>query len=356
MKLMVVSSAAVPSPVRGYGGLENITGYFAIEAAKRGHDVTLVTAMGTEIRNMPLDLPNLKVLETIEPSWENDAEFRHFNEYQKYMQDNFGQGEGIVWDNTWLACPYLVSMSTHPKMKVVHTHHGMIGFPNPPPVPYPMWMGVGRAHAALMASQMKIPVRHIHNGIYLPSEEQQKRAQDSGYLLSLNRISSEKGIHHVIDIAIQNKKRIIIAGDDTRVADQRYVASIIRRCRESNGIAEFYGLIDPDTKATMLQNCSAIVACPEPSWMEAFGLFAVEAMAYGKPVLAVANGGLAEIVESGRSGYLASTPEALVQTVNMIPNIKPEDCRARAAQFTMDIMTDRYLEQFRKILEEGDRW
>ena len=41
-----------------------------------------------------------------------------------------------------------------------------------------------------------------------------------------------------------------------------------------------------------------------PSWFEAFGLVAVEAMACGKPVVASDVGGLAETVRHGHNGYL----------------------------------------------------
>ena len=36
----------------------------------------------------------------------------------------------------------------------------------------------------------------------------------------------------------------------------------------------------------LLRNCKAVIGCPESYWMEAFGLYAVEANSYGKPVLA----------------------------------------------------------------------
>ena len=45
--------------------------------------------------------------------------------------------------------------------------------------------------------------------------------------------------------------------------------------------------------------------------MEAFGLYAVEGMAYHKPILALANGGLNDIVEHGVTGFLADNPEQL---------------------------------------------
>jgi glycosyltransferase involved in cell wall biosynthesis len=42
-----------------------------------------------------------------------------------------------------------------------------------------------------------------------------------------------------------------------------------------------------------------------PSRYESFGLVAIEAMAHGRPVLALAEGGLAEVVIDGQTGFTA---------------------------------------------------
>lgn len=57
--------------------------------------------------------------------------------------------------------------------------------------------------------------------------------------------------------------------------------------------------------------CKALISCPKPTWLEAFGLYAVEANAYYKPVLALNNGGLHDIVVQGFNGFLVQNPEQL---------------------------------------------
>ena len=56
-------------------------------------------------------------------------------------------------------------------------------------------------------------------------------------------------------------------------------------------------------------------------------------MGYGKPVLCLANGGLTDIIIQGKTGFMStgpySTPNDLVQYVQRLDEIKPEDCRAR---------------------------
>lgn len=50
--------------------------------------------------------------------------------------------------------------------------------------------------------------------------------------------------------------------------------------------------------------------CVLPSYYETFGLAALEAMAYGKPVIATQAGGLAEVVENGKTGLLVPPDDA----------------------------------------------
>jgi glycosyltransferase involved in cell wall biosynthesis len=87
--------------------------------------------------------------------------------------------------------------------------------------------------------------------------------------------------------------------------------------------------------------------------MEAFGLYAVEANAYGKPLLVLNNGGLSDIVLNSVNGFLAETIEGLKQYVDKIDQCTPESCRKRVEKmFTDEIMTANYLSIFEKVLED----
>ena len=358
MKIFVISSSALPAPAPDYSGLEQLCANFAVKAAGMGHNVVMATVKGSTLEgNWKIDRGesnepgSLSVFCTGDASWSGMSEKYHYEGYKDILEKEFGDGQGVVWDSTWLSYSYL-SASALPNMKIVHTHHGMLGYRSSPPVTFPRFVGLSRAHAHYISSYLNIPCRYVHNGIPLPPENE-VQTQNGEYLLSLNRITDEKGIHDSIDIAVQNKIPIIVAGDDTHVISQQYVQRIIDRCRKSNGLAKYYGLVDNNTKIELIKGCKATIGCPKPSWMEGFGLWAVESLSYGRPCLALANGGLMDIIEHGKSGFLASTPSKLSEFVSQVDSLEPQACRARAQVFNLDNMVNSYLDLFDKV-SQGD--
>ena len=362
MKILIISTAAIPSPPSddGYSGLERITAWQTFEFAKAGHDVTLVTTKGSPwegthpIMDGDKQIATMRVIGTINPSWNGMQEQNHYNAYKSLLEKEFSDGDSIVLDNTWWPHCYL-SKVHYPNMNILHVHHGLLGWTTPPPVLFPRMLGISTHHAHYLSTVLGIPARHVHNGIPLTQfpEGYDPLKQRGNYLLSLNRVTSEKGLHDSIDIAISTNTPIIIAGDDTKVSSQEYVNEIIERCRHSNGIAQYMGLVDNKTKNQLIQNCKAIISCPKPDWLEAFGLYAVEGLNFYKPVIALTNGGLNDIVQHGINGFLAENPERLKPFVEKLEDIDPYQCRKSVEErFTTSIMGQNYLNIFQKILDK----
>ena len=330
--------------------------------ASNAHQVSLICAKGSsaaaENRGQLLP-PNLKIIETIEPSWEG-KEAAHYRCYRDIIEKECGDGDGIVWDNTWHCFSYL-SAAKFLKMKIIHTHHGVVEWQSIPPhqINFPRYIGLSRLHAKYLSSLWKIPVRYVHHGIPLPPKEETRSDKSENYLLSLNRIIPEKGIEDSIDIARRTGTPIKIIGDDVHVRDYSYVQMIRERCHNTGGLAEYIGLVNNETKKLLIKNCKAVIACPKPSWIEAFGLYALEANAYGKPVLALANGGLNDIIVNETNGFLTNTPEELQGYIDRIPECSAESCRKRVENFfTAEIMSKNYLEIFARVMEDDPlfRW
>jgi glycosyltransferase involved in cell wall biosynthesis len=335
--------------------------------ACKAHEVTLISSRGSSVgeRGRGGELPsNLNIIETIEPSWEGMvAEEAHYLMYKEILEKEYGNGNGIVWDNTWHCFSYL-SAKKFPNMKIIHTNHGTVEWQKVPvkQLQFPRYIGLSRLHAKYMSSILKIPVRYVHHGIPLPPIEETKNNNNNkngNYLLSINRIVREKGIEDSIDLAVRTRNAIKIAGDDIHVPDLSYVQMIREKCQNTDGLAEYFGLVDNKTKIELIKKCKAVIACPKPTWIEAFGLYALEANAYGKPVLALANGGLNDIIVNQTNGFLAKNPLELQGYVEKVYECSPESCRRRVENlFTDEIMSKNYLQIFERVMEDelAFRW
>jgi glycosyltransferase involved in cell wall biosynthesis len=96
-------------------------------------------------------------------------------------------------------------------------------------------------------------------------------------------------------------------------------------------VAEFLGAVDDATLVDLYSRARAVVI---PN-VEEFGIVAVEAQASGRPVLAVAAGGVLETVVDGRTGVLVDLDElpAAMREVDFA-RFEPAASRANAERFT----------------------
>jgi len=123
--------------------------------------------------------------------------------------------------------------------------------------------------------------RVIPNGIELP--ESAGEEAEPPEILFAGRLSPEKGIEELLEAG--DGLRLVVAGDGPLRARARGALGFLPRAE----LARLYGR-------------AAVVACP--SRREGFGMACAEAMAYGKPVVASAVGGLLDLVVDGETGVL----------------------------------------------------
>jgi len=97
-----------------------------------------------------------------------------------------------------------------------------------------------------------------------------------------------------------------------------------------------------------------------PSETESFGLAALEAMASSVPVVATNVGGLPEVVDHGKTGYLERVGDTAAMAKDVLeilttPGLRLEmgrQARAKAEQFEMSAIGNQYLELYQKLLNE----
>jgi D-inositol-3-phosphate glycosyltransferase len=134
-------------------------------------------------------------------------------------------------------------------------------------------------------------VRVIPNGVEIP--ERVGEPAEPPHVLFVGRLSEEKGILEFLE-ATEGMPRVIVGDGPLR-----------SRVPESVGFV-------PHAELGPYYERAAVVCCP--SRREGYGVVAREAMAYGRPVVATAVGGLVDAVDDGATGLLVE-PDALRDAV-----------------------------------------
>ena len=124
-------------------------------------------------------------------------------------------------------------------------------------------------------------VRVIPNGVDIPAEA--GRETDPPRILYAGRLSREKGVLELVEAA--RGLPLVVVGDGPLRA----------RVPNARGFV-------PREELERMYAAAAVVACP--SRREGFGVTCLEAMAWGKPVVASAVGGLRDLIVDGETGLL----------------------------------------------------
>jgi len=191
----------------------------------------------------------------------------------------------------------------------------------------------------------------IHNAIDVQSYpfNGSRRKPD---LLFLSRMSMEKGPHLAIEVARRTGRRLILAGNVDSV-DEEYFKTMILPQVDGKQI-EYFGEANYEQKRELMAGAYCLLA--PVVWPEPFGLFMIEAMACGTPVIAFNRGAAPELVKHGETGFVLDDLEEMVKAVDWAEQIDPLRCRQHVERhFDVPRMADDYLRAYEHILSERVR-
>jgi len=169
------------------------------------------------------------------------------------------------------------------------------------------------------------------------------------YYLSVGRLVKNKRIDVLIDACNRFKRRLVIVGEG-------------RDGQALKGIAgptiEFVGRVSSDELRKLYARSRALLFAAD----EDFGIVAVEAQSFGRPVIAYGCGGALETVRVGDSSggsdtgqlFYDQTPESLIDAMLRFESVEqkfvPAEIREHALKFDATVFSDRIREFVKKAM------
>ncbi len=158
------------------------------------------------------------------------------------------------------------------------------------------------------------------------------------FYLYVGRLSAYKNVDVAIKACNKLKLPLKVAGTGREEDKLRQIAG---------PTVEMLGFVSNSELSKLYSNCKAVIF---PVSEEDFGIVPVEAMSYGKPVIALRGGGAEETIIQGQTGtfFDHATVESLTRALMDFDTSKyrGEDCVAQAKQFSKE----NFVQQFRDLV------
>ncbi len=162
---------------------------------------------------------------------------------------------------------------------------------------------------------------------------------DAGYYLSTARLVPNKRVDVIVETFLQMPQHTLVVMSGGPEAER------LQKMAAGASNIRFTGWQSDDALRQWVGRSRCVVYLPVD---EDFGMSPVEAMAAGKPVIGVAEGGLLETVVPGRTGVLLPSPpttDSLRAAVAFIErergDLMSQDCKAQSHRFTETLFIDR---------------
>ncbi|MCU1517202.1 MAG: glycosyl transferase family 1 [Pseudarthrobacter sp.] len=338
MRIGLVVAPWIPVPPPTYGGTERVVDCLARGFLAAGHEVLLAAASDS---TCPATL--VAGMRPAEPAGLGFSLSELSHVIRAY--DGMG-GVDIIHDHT-LAGPLCGRRPE--RVPVVTTIHGPL---------VPASADVYRAMAAdtaiigISRDQTShvpdVPVTCvIHHGMDVAAVP--LGSGTGGYACFVGRICPDKGVLEAIHIARTAGIPLRIAAKMREPDEIAYFRSVIEPLLGSN--EEFLGELGDSDKYRLMGEAMAFLNPIQ--WSEPFGLVMIESLSTGTPVVGTPIGSAPEIVDHGKTGYLAPTG-LLHRFLPLAASLDRAHCRDRALQlFSTERMVGNHLDLYAKLIEKS---
>lgn len=339
LRIAQIAPIAERVPPKKYGGTERVIYDLTEELVSRGHEVTLFATGDSKTSARLVSVYPQALRETKMRDIYGAHPFTMLNLGIAYdRQDEFD----IIHDhNPHFSLP----VATLARTPVVMTMHGPFTVEN-----RLLFQSLRKVPIVTISNAQSYAVPRlnhagtIHHGLNM--EHFPFSATHDGYLLSVGRISREKGTHEAILAAIALNMDLVIAAKLDTI-DTGYFREYVEPYLSEK--IRWIGEVDEDERNRLMSRARCLV---HPVYFrEPFGLVMIEAMACGTPVIAFNRGSPGEIIRHGESGFVVEDLEAMIDAIMHVETLSREDCRRYAlTNFSAARMADDYEALYREII------
>ncbi len=179
-----------------------------------------------------------------------------------------------------------------------------------------------------------------------PFLEAGRRVSPGDYFLTALRLESYKRVDIVVEACTRLGLPLKVAGRGPELERLQQIAG---------PTVEFVGFVPDQELVEMVAGCRAFLF---PS-LEDFGIAPVEAMAAGRPVVALGQGGPAETVEAGVSGvhFPEQSADAVIAAIHKLDalDLDPERIRRTTEGYSEQAFRDGFRSLAERLVERGPR-
>lgn len=342
MKIAVIVPPFATLPARGHGGTERVAQGMIDELIRRGHQVTLIGAGACQTRAEFVQIFPKTISEQkfdsayVETSRPLRIETAYIAKVMKYLQDHDGEFE-VVFNHMRGGFLFL-PLTAYLKSPIISTLHlplfeevidALSQFKTPNVI------SISNSQRKPAGERLNF-LATVYNG--LDPDEFGFNDQPEDYFFFMGAIGEHKSPHLAIDAAKRAEVKLVLAGGKIR---EPYFSDQIKPQLDDHQI-KFVGEIEGQQRLDLLRNARGLLM--PITWEEPFGLVMIEAMACGTPVIGLNHGAVPEIIENGKTGFVADSVEAMTEAIGRISQIDRRQCRrAVEERFTYQKMIDGYL-------------
>lgn len=341
MRIAQIAPLVERVPPHKYGGTERVVHALTEELVRRGHEVTLFAAGGSETS---------ATLVSVYPRALREAN----------MPDLYGSNHLTLLNIG-------VAYSRAGEFDVIHDHMVPLSLPTANVSPTPV---IATIHGAFDATNKRLfeALRHPHivtiskaQGLGFPNINHAGTVYNGldmraypffeahgEYLLNVGRISMEKGTHLAVEVAQQLDMPLVIAAK-LDAHDRPYFRDFIEPWLSDR--IRWIGEVDEAERNRLMSKARCLLH--PVTWREPFGLVLIEAMACGCPVVGLDLGSVPEIVRQGETGFVAHDLEGLIDAVVLTTKLDRTRCRDVAlSEFSAERMADGYEQLFMNLAKK----